>query len=85
MDRNYAHIMRDQDYIILPYLIDKLKIPIFYKYNDLLQNAFLTMLSNNFIIEGGPTGHTNMGGMPYQKVFDCALKNLSKDVTLTDK
>ena len=43
------------------------------------------MLSNNFIIEGGPTGHTNMGGMPYQKVFDCALKNLSKDVTLTDK
>ena len=65
MDVNYAHIMRDQDYIILPYLIDKIKIKVFYKYDGILQNAFLTMLPNAFIIEGGISGHTNMGGASY--------------------
>jgi len=40
------------------------------------------MLPNAFIIEGGPSGHTNMGGSSYQKVFNCALKPLKEDLKL---
>ena len=43
------------------------------------------MLPNSFIIEGGPSGHTNLGGTTYQKVQDCMLKPLEEDEKLQDK
>jgi hypothetical protein len=30
IDNNYAHIMKNQDFITLPYLVDKIRIPIYY-------------------------------------------------------
>lgn len=73
MDENYVHVMRDQDFIVLPYLNNRIRIPVFYASSDNLQNAFLTFLPNSFVVEGGVNGKTNIGGLLYQSVHECHL------------